>query len=178
MTDDRSLAQLLNNAKFGAYQISVMAICFGIAALDGFDTQSIAFVAPALLHTWGVSPASFGPLFGIGLFGTLIGSVVLGSLADRYGRKPLILISTATFGVMSLACATADSIEILGFYRFVAGLGLGGAIPNLVAMISEYAPARVRATAIVATFCGFPLGAVVGGIVSSRMIPALGWESV
>ena len=172
------LAKILDDAALGSFQISVMAICFSIAALDGFDTQSIAFVAPALLHEWEIPPSAFGPLFGIGLLGTLVGSVALGSAADRFGRKPLILLSTAVFGAMSLACATADSIETLGLYRFVAGLGLGGAIPNIIAMISEYAPKRVRATAIVAAFCGFPLGAVIGGIVSSRMIPALGWQSV
>jgi AAHS family 4-hydroxybenzoate transporter-like MFS transporter len=99
-------------------------------------------------------------------------------LADRFGRKPLIIASTLLFGAMSLLCATAQSAESLGLYRFVAGVGLGGAIPNIVALVSEYAPKRVRSTSIVATFAGFPLGAVAGGVASSRIIPAYGWEAV
>ncbi|MDJ0926676.1 MAG: MFS transporter [Gammaproteobacteria bacterium] len=172
------LQKTLDNSRLGAFQLTVIVICCAIAALDGFDTQSIAFVAPALRHTWDVPPALFGPLFGAGLFGTMVGSIALGSLADRWGRKPIIVFSTALFGVMSLLCATATSIEVLGAYRFVAGLGLGGVIPNLIALVSEYAPKRVRSTAIVVTFAGFPMGAVLGGIASSRIIPAFGWEMV
>jgi len=175
---DANLKGLLEGARFGSFQIRIIAISFVIAALDGFDTQSIAFVAPALRDSWNIPPAMFGPLFGIGLFGTLLGSIALSPVADRIGRKPIILISTALFGVMSLLSATATSIEILGAYRFVAGLGLGGAIPNIVALVSEYSPSRVRSTAIVTTFAGFPMGAVLGGVASARIIPDYGWESV
>jgi AAHS family 4-hydroxybenzoate transporter-like MFS transporter len=172
------LLRILDESKLRAFQISVMIICFGIVALDGFDTQSIAFVAPALRDSWNISPALFGPLFGAGLLGTLIGSIVFGSVADRVGRKPMLLASTMIFGGMTLLCATATSIEQLGLYRFIAGLGLGGAIPNVIALISEYSPKRVRATVIVITFAGFPIGAVIGGMASARIIPAFGWESV
>lgn len=169
---------VLDQAKLGAMQISAMVVCFIVVALDGFDTQSIAFVAPTLRETWGVSPELFGPLFGAGLLGTLFGSITFGSVADRFGRKPMLLASTALFGAMTLACSTATSIEQLGIYRFVAGLGLGGALPNIVAIVSEYAPRKVRSTAIVLTFAGFPIGAMLGGMGSARLIPVFGWESV
>ena len=172
------LTKIPEQAEMKLFQVGIMSICFAVVALDGFDTQSIAFVAPALRESWGISPALFGPLFGAGLFGTMLGSIFLGSLADSYGRKPLLLISTGLFGVMSLLCASATSIESLGIYRFVAGLGLGGAIPNVLALVSEYAPRRVRSTVIVTTFTGFPLGAVAGGIASAKIIPVFGWESV
>jgi len=172
------LRSVLDTSRLGALQIGAMAVCFVVVALDGFDTQSIAFVAPTLRHAWDVSPELFGPLFGAGLLGTLIGSITLGSVADRLGRKPMLLLSTALFGVMTLACATAGSIEQLGMYRFVAGLGLGGAIPNVLAVISEYAPKAIRSTAIVLTFAGFPIGAMLGGMGSARLIPAFGWEAV
>jgi len=175
---EQDLLKIPDQAKLTSFQLGIMMICFVVVALDGFDTQSIAFVAPALRESWGVSPALFGPLFGAGLFGTMVGSIVLGSVADRYGRKPLLLISTGLFGIMSLLCATATSIETLGIYRFTAGLGLGGAIPNVLSLISEYSPRRVRSTVIVITFTGFPLGAVFGGIASARIIPQFGWESV
>jgi AAHS family 4-hydroxybenzoate transporter-like MFS transporter len=172
------LLQILDESRLSSFQISVMAICFAVVALDGFDTQSIAFVAPALRESWEISPALFGPLFGAGLLGTLIGSIIFGTVADKFGRKPMLSASTALFGIMSLMCATATSIEQLGLYRFIAGLGLGGAIPNVLALISEYSPKRVRATVIVITFAGFPIGAVLGGMASARIIPAFGWESV
>ena len=173
-----NILSILDQARLRVFQLRAMIVCFVVVALDGFDTQSIAFVAPALRNSWGVSPELFGPLFGAGLFGTLIGSIALGSLADRFGRKPMLLISTLVFGVMTLSCATADSMGQLGLYRFIAGLGLGGAIPNILALVSEYSPKAIRSTAIVITFAGFPIGAVIGGMASARIIPVLGWESV
>ena len=132
-TDVRSV---LDNAKLGAMQITAMVVCFIVIALDGFDTQSIAFVAPTLRQTWEVSPELFGPLFAAGLLGTLVGSIAFGSVADRFGRKPMLLASTALFGAMTLACSTAGSIEQLGIYRFVAGLVELGRVP----VINEVAP--------------------------------------
>jgi len=172
------LGEVLDRGKLSGFQLGAMLVCFVVVALDGFDTQSIAFVAPALRQAWAVSPEMFGPLFGAGLLGTLVGSIALGSLADRLGRKPMLLVSSALFGVMTLACATADSIEQLGLFRFIAGLGLGGAIPNVLAVVSEYAPRRMRSTAIVVTFAGFPIGAMLGGMGSARLIPLFGWEAV
>jgi AAHS family 4-hydroxybenzoate transporter-like MFS transporter len=174
----RDLIHLIDSSKLGLFQLRAMLVCFVLIALDGFDTQSIAFVAPTLRAAWSVSPEMFGPLFGAGLFGTLIGSIFLGSLADKFGRKPMLLLSTGVFGLMTLCCATADSIQQLGTYRFLAGLGLGGAIPNILALTSEYSPKNVRSTAIVLTFAGFPIGAILGGMASARLIPHFGWESV
>ncbi|HET6564170.1 MAG TPA: MFS transporter, partial [Xanthomonadales bacterium] len=163
------LTDLIDNSPLGAFQLRAMLVCFVLIALDGFDTQSIAFVAPTLRDAWSVSPEMFGPLFGAGLFGTLIGSIFLGSLADQFGRKPMLVVSSLVFGSFTLACATADSIQELGIYRFLAGLGLGGAIPNILALISEYSPKKVRSTAIVLTFAGFPIGAILGGMASARL---------
>jgi len=178
-TDRRlSLPAILDNSRLGPFQIGLMTVCFLIVALDGFDTQSVAFVAPALRESWRIAPEMFGPLFGAGLLGTLVGSIALGSLADRFGRKPMVIFSTLLFGVMTLICGTAGSIEQLGLYRLLAGLGLGGAIPNVLALVSEYSPRRVRSTAIVVTFAGFPIGAVAGGMASAHIIPAYGWQSV
>lgn len=170
--------EVLDSAKISFYQLRAIFICFLITAFDGFDTQAIAFVAPALREAWNIAPEQFGPLFASGLIGTLIGAIVFSWLADRFGRKTLIAFCTLLFGVMSLLCATTTTVESLELYRLLAGLGLGGAIPNVIALVSEYAPKKVRATAIVAAFAGFPFGAVVGGIASSQIIPASGWEQV
>ncbi|MBL4588594.1 MAG: MFS transporter [Alphaproteobacteria bacterium] len=176
--DQSGLAQVLNEAKLGSLQIRVIVICFFIAMLDGFDTQSVAFIAPVLKSAWAIPPEELGVLFGASLLGTMFGALGLGGLADRVGRKVIIIVSIVLFGIMSLLCATAGSVEELMIYRFLTGIGLGGVIPNLVALTSEYAPAKVRTTSVTIMFCGFPLGAILGGIASTQIIVVYGWESV
>ena len=173
-----NLVEIMDEAKLRSFQIGVIVTCFALIMVDGFDTQSIAFVAPALRHTWEISPNTFGLLFSAGLLGSMLGAMILGPVGDRFGRKPLILASTLLFGIMSLLSAWASSVEMLAIYRFTGGLGLGGLLPNAIALVSEYSPKRVRSTTIVATFIGFPLGAVIGGMSSAHIIPAYGWEMV
>lgn len=169
---------LLDGAPVGGYQIRVALLCGLIAMLDGFDTQAIAFVAPVIGREWGVAPAQFGLIFSAGLFGIMVGQLLLGPLADRYGRRPVILGCTALFGVLTLATAFVDSWVALLALRFLTGIGLGGATPNLITLTCEIAPPRARGTMITAMFAGFPLGAAVGGLISSMLIPAFGWHSV
>jgi MFS transporter, AAHS family, 4-hydroxybenzoate transporter len=165
-------------AATGALQRRAIGLCALVAILDGFDTQSIAFVAPVILKQWGLEAASFGPVFAAGLLGLMLGALVFSPIADRIGRKGVIVVSTAWFGIFSLATAYAASPgELLG-YRFLTGLGLGGAMPNIIALTSEYAPKRLRATLVTVMFCGFPLGAVLGGVLSAKLIAAFGWPSV
>ena len=173
-----NLVEIMDKAKLRSFQIGVIIICFALIMVDGFDTQSIAFVAPALRHTWEISPNTFGLLFSAGLLGSMIGAMSLGPVGDRLGRKPLILASTLLFGIMSILSAGSSSVEMLATYRFIGGLGLGGLLPNAIALVAEYSPRRVRSTTIVATFIGFPLGAVIGGMASAHIIPAYGWEMV
>lgn len=172
------IPKLLDDAPMGRFQYGVVALCFALVMIDGFDTQAIAFVAPALREAWTIAPNTFGLLFSAGLVGSMLGAMVLGTLGDRIGRRPLILVSALVFSVMSLLCATASGVEMLGLYRFIAGLGLGGLLPNAIALVAEFSPRRARSTAVVTTFIGFPLGAVIGGMASARIIPVYGWETV
>ena len=153
-----NLVEIMDKAKLRSFQVGVIIICFALIMVDGFDTQSIAFVAPALRHTWEISPNTFGLLFSAGLLGSMIGAMSLGPVGDRLGRKPLILASTLLFGIMSILSAGSSSVEMLATYRFIGGLGLGGLLPNAIALVAEYSPRRVRSTTIVATFIGFPVG--------------------
>lgn len=168
----------VDEAPMGAFQYGIVALCFALVMIDGFDTQAIAFVAPALRDAWAVAPGTFGLLFSAGLVGTMLGAMVLGVLGDRIGRRPVILASTLLFSVMSLLSATASGVEILATYRFIGGLGLGGLLPNAIALVAEYSPRRVRSTTVVSTFIGFPLGAVFGGMASAHIVPSYGWEAV
>lgn len=169
---------VIDRARFGPLQFGVTALCFIIAMLDGFDTQSIAFVAPKIAEEWGLSPSSFGPIFAVGLLGLTVGAFTLSPAADKFGRKAVILLSTLIFGLFALLTAYATSMNELLIYRFITGIGLGAAMPNIIALTSEYGPARLRATLVTIMFCGFPLGSTIGGLLSTGLIATWGWQSV
>lgn len=172
------LESIIDGNSLSRFQITVILLCALVAMIDGFDTQAIAFVAPEIIRSWSVDASAFGPVFGAGLLGGLIGAMIFGVLGDRFGRKPTLMLAIILFAAVSLATPWAASIPQLIGARFLTGLGLGGALPGIVAITSEYAPRRARATIVAMMFCGFPLGAVVGGIASAKMVPALGWASV
>ena len=180
--DQRSAAievdSIIDNGKWTSFQTATVLICGVVTLVDGFDAQSIGFVAPVLAKEWGATPAAFGPVFSASLVGMMTGALSLGPVADRFGRKLAAILAVAFMGVFTLATMTCTSIESLLVIRFLTGVGLGGALPNCVALSGEYAPARWRATAIGAMFCGFPLGAMLGGLLAARIIPAFGWKSV
>ena len=146
--------------------------------LDGFDTQSIAYAAPAIARELSFSPNEFGLLFSATMAGSAIGAAVLGRVADRWGRHALITAAVAIFGLMTLGCAFSRGFQSLLVLRFLAGLGLGGAIPNFIALASEYAPKRARSRLIVVTLWGFPAGAVLGGLISGPLIDHFGWPAI
>lgn len=164
--------------RLDAVALRVIALCALVIALDGFDAQSIAYVAPAIATGWGLKPAAFGPVFSSGLVGLTIGAMLIAPLADRFGRKPIILLSVFLFGIFSLLTAWSDSLTQLLLLRLATGIGLGGAMPNLVAITSEHAPARLRATLVMLMFCGFPLGSVVAGLVAAPLMTSFGWSSI
>lgn len=168
----------LDSQSFTPLQVLVVALCATVAMLDGFDTQSIAYVAPAIAAEWGLKPAAFGPIFGAGLFGLMLGALIFGPAADRFGRKRLLILSVFIFGLGSLLTPLAHTLDGLFILRVFTGFGLGGAMPNLIALTSEHSPSRSRATVVTIMFCGVPLGATLGGLLSAWMIPAYGWASV
>ena len=168
----------LDPERLSAYQITIIVVCAAVAMIDGFDTQSIALVAPAIASAWRVAPSVFGPVFGAGLFGGMIGAVLFGVMGDRVGRRPTLLLAIVVFGITVLATAFTRDIAELTVARFLTGIGLGGALPSVIAVTSEISPKRIRSTAVTMMFCGFPLGAAVGGVISARLIPLYGWTSV
>jgi AAHS family 4-hydroxybenzoate transporter-like MFS transporter len=168
----------IDSHKFSGFQWTILVLCFLILAADGFDTAAIGFIAPALVKQWGVSKADLGPVMSAALFGLAAGALLAGPLADRVGRKIVLVVSIVWFGGWSLASAFAGSIEALTVMRFLTGVGLGAAMPNAVTLMSEYSPATRRGLAVNTMFCGFTLGASAGGFVAAWLIPAYGWKSV
>ena len=175
---DIDVAALLDGARVGRTLILTLLVCGLAAMIDGFDTQSVSFVAPVIAHDWGVSSASLGVVFSGGLLGIMVGQFLFSPLADRYGRKWLIIAGTLLFGLVTLATAWAPNAQVLLAMRFIGGIGLGGVTPNLIALTAEYSPRRLRATLITVMFAGFPLGAVFGGSLAARIIPVHGWTGV
>ena len=177
-TRDIDLAGFIEAQPVGRRQIHLLLMCAAVLFTDGFDTQAIGYVAPALAREWQLGRGALGSVFSAGLFGLLLGTLLFSPVADRIGRKWIVVGSTVAFGVLTLATTLAHDVGTLAALRFLTGLGLGGAMPNAVALTAEISPHRRRATMVMAMFCGFSLGAAVGGLIAAAMIPALGWRSV
>jgi AAHS family 4-hydroxybenzoate transporter-like MFS transporter len=172
------VVEFIDAQPVGGFQLRLLLICAAVLFLDGFDTQAIGYVAPSLAKEWGLTKAALGPVFSAGLFGLMIGALLFGPLADRIGRKKIIIFSTLAFGVGTLITAFVQDVNALLAIRFLTGLGLGGAMPNAIAMTSEFNPRRRRATMVMIMFCGFSVGAALGGVLAAALIPHFGWRSV
>jgi AAHS family 4-hydroxybenzoate transporter-like MFS transporter len=168
----------INEHPFGRFQWLVFFMCFVIVLLDGFDTASIGFIAPALLTQWHLGKPDLAPVLSAALFGLACGALTAGPLSDRLGRRSLLLGAVLLFGLACLGSAFSQTLGQLTVLRFVTGLGLGAAMPNAVTLMGEFCPDRRRATIINLMFCGFPLGAAAGGFLAAWLIPHFGWRSV
>ena len=168
----------IDGERFSPYQWVILILCFLVVAADGFDTAAVGFIAPSLIGDWGITRAALGPVMSAALVGLGIGALAAGPAADRIGRKAVLALSVFFFGVWSLASAQASSVETLTAWRFLTGLGLGAAMPNAVTLMSEYAPARIRAVVVNTMFCGFSVGLSIGGLCAAWLIPHFGWPSV
>jgi AAHS family 4-hydroxybenzoate transporter-like MFS transporter len=168
----------LNEHPFSPFQWVVFTLCLVIVLLDGFDTAAIGYIAPSLLDEWGIPKSALAPVLSAALFGLAAGALGSGPIADKLGRKAVVIGAVVVFGVACLISSQAGSLDHLVIWRFITGLGLGAAAPNAVTLISEYCPNKKRSILVNAMFCGFPIGAAFGGFLAAWMIPMWGWRSV
>ncbi len=166
------------NRGSSAPRVIALVLCALCVLMDGFDVQAMGYVAPAVLRDWHLAKSALGPVFGAGLFGMLVGSMSLSVLADRIGRRPVVIGATFFFGACMLAAGRAASVTELLMLRFAGGLGMGAIMPNVMALTGEYGAVRGRVALMMRVSAGFTVGAVVGGFVSAAIIPRWGWRSV
>lgn len=178
MSRSIELRPILNRTPLGMFRWRVVLACWLIAVLDGFDVQSMAFVAPALAPLWQISKAVMGQVLTAGVVGLLLGSVLAGRLCDRYGRRPVLLGAVLLVSAGSLLSALASDVTQLIATRIVTGLGLGGVTVACLALTAEFAPDSTRASVITAMYVGFPIGGSLAGLLAAPLIGHFGWQGV
>lgn len=172
------VSELIGSRSFGAFQLRIVVLCGMVQFLDGFDTQAMGYAGPALRAAWHLSPQALGPVFAFGAFGTGLGSILLGPLADVFGRRKVMISTVALFGALTFFTAFVQTIDALRMWRLLTGFGLGAALPLTFVVANEFAPQRIRARMIAAMACGFAIGALSGGLLEAALIPYLGWQAI
>lgn len=178
LNDPIDIPKLIDLRPMSSLQIAVIATCAIVAFLDGMDTQSIAVAAPIVADILKLSRAALGPIFSAAALGAAVGAFGFGLLGDIFGRKRMLAIAVALFGLFTLATARADSFTMLIVVRLFAGVGLGGAMPCFISLASEYTPHRRRAMMASLIWAAFPLGGAVGGFLNAYLLTAFGWRSI
>ena len=173
-----NISEVIDNSRFGSFQLGLCILCGLCLIMDGFDVQSMGYVAPAILKEWHIPNSQFGPVFGAGLFGILVGSLLFSMLADKIGRRPVLIGATLCFSLLTFLTAHAANVNQMLLIRFFAGSVLGAIMPNAVALSGEYSPRRLRVTIMMIVGNGFTAGAAFGGFLAAWLIPRFGWRSV
>jgi MFS transporter, AAHS family, 4-hydroxybenzoate transporter len=169
------VSKLLDESGLSSFHVKLIIWSVLIAIIDGYDLAITAYVAPHLVTDWGVPRGSLGPVLSASGFGILVGSQIFGWLGDRYGRKPALIAGNLFFGAFTFAAAYSTNLTELFWLRVIAGLGIGGVIPNVVALNGESAPRNLRATLAIVAVGLVPLGGAGGGIVSAAFVSQYGW---
>lgn len=179
MTASRySVQTALDDRPISRNQWGVIALCFLVALLDGFDTQSIAFIGPAIAEDFGLEATDMTWVITASTVGMALGAMTLGTFGDRIGRRKAIIAAILLFGVFSLLGSVATSLPQIVLLRFLIGLGMGGATPSLLALVAEYSPKRRRGLVMTLVTLGLPGGAMIGGIVAAAWLDLVGWRGV
>lgn len=176
--DQMDVRRLLDEAPMGRLQIAAIILCIMLNALDGFDVLAISFASPGIAAEWGVDRAALGIVLSMELIGMAAGSILLGGLADRVGRKPTILLCIVIMSTGMLGAALSFSVLSLSVIRLITGLGIGGMLACTNAMVAELANARARSLAVAVMAAGYPIGAILGGSVASMLLVSGEWRDV
>ena len=175
-TENVDIGSVVDKAKFTSFHFNAVAWCLLIILFDGYDLAINGVVLPLLMQEWGLSAVQAGMLASTALAGMMFGAIFFGSLADKIGRKKVIMICIVLFSGLTFAGGFASNPTEFAILRFFAGLGIGGVMPNLVALTSEYAPQKMRSTLVTTMFSGYAVGGVMAALLGSWFTPNFGWQ--
>jgi len=173
------VTHFIDERRMNRFNAMIVIFCFFIILFDGYDIGTVGSAGPSLVREWHLtSMAALGTAFSAALFGILFGSPIFGWIGDRFGRRTAIVLSCLMIGVFSLLTMASHTLESLAAYRFFTGIGIGGMLPNTIALNAEFAPKRARATMIILMFTGITFGGAVPGLIANKLIPAYGWQGL
>ena len=170
--------QIINDANMTRFQVMIIALTVGLNALDGFDVMSISFAAPGIAAEWGITRGALGFVLSMELLGMGIGSILLGNVADRFGRRPTVLGCLVTMTIGMFMVTTTSSIVELSLWRIVTGLGIGGMLAATNALAAEFSNSKRRHMSVSLMAIGYPIGGVIGGSISSMLLNWFDWRIV
>ena len=172
------LHKRIDDGPLTALQVTVVVVCWLINMLDGFDILAISYTAHSITEEWALSPEVLGGVFSAGLLGMALGAMFIGPYCDRIGRRKIVLLCVAVIGVAMMATTWARTVTELMLLRLLTGLGIGGLFASLTALVAEYSPSRHRNLMIGFMHGGYPVGALLGGLLAAWLIPEMGWRAV
>jgi AAHS family 4-hydroxybenzoate transporter-like MFS transporter len=173
-----NVGQLIDEHPIGFFQVSVLLLCATAMFVDGFDTQAIGYVAPALSAALAIKPGALSLVFAAGGLGAILGTLGFAPFADRIGRKPIIVGCVLFFALCSIATAAANTVPELMWMRFATGLGLGGVVPNALALTADFMPKKFRVTLVLLAWLGFSIGSAVAGPITAHLLEGYTWRTV
>jgi AAHS family 4-hydroxybenzoate transporter-like MFS transporter len=171
------VTRLVDDQRIGAFTIRLVCLSFLVMVVDGYDLLAAAYAGPGLVASWHIAPSALGRIFSASPLGMMVGAPLLGWVGDRLGRRRTVILGTILFGLFSLACTQASSVNEMMILRFCTGIGLGGMLPNITALNAEFAPRRVRATLIVTMFMGVTAGSAMPAVVVA-LLPETDWQTL
>ncbi len=172
------VAAIIDRQSMSGFQLRLLLWIAVAMFVEGYDMQVVGYAAPSIIRAWHIERSSFGLVFAAAMAGYMVGALALSNLGDRIGRRVLVITGVLGFGALTVAAAYAQTPTELTVLRFLAGVGLGGAIPNAIALAAEYAPSGQRATRVALVFAAYTLGSAAGGFIAAGLLPRFGWQSV
>lgn len=173
-----NITDVVNEGKFNRFHLGLLICCCLIIVFDMFDLVIYGSVIPILMKEWSISPVQAGAIGSYGFFGMMLGAIFFGVLADKFGRKNILILSVVLFSIFTFLCAFAPGPTPFSIFRFIAGVGIGGVLPNVIALLTDYAPKRMHNTMVSIVMCCFSVGGILAGLIGIYFIPLMGWKSV
>lgn len=173
-----NITDVVNEGKFNRFHFGLLICCCFIITFDMFDLVIYGSVVPILMKEWSISPVQAGAIGSYGFFGMMLGAIFFGILADKFGRKNTLILCVVLFSIFTFLCAFAPGPLLFSIFRFITGVGIGGVLPNVIALMTDYAPKHMHNMMVSIVMCAFSVGGILAAIAGIYLIPLMGWKSV